>query len=423
METEKSAPESAFGMCSGKEVKLPLSCDWLALTLHLVDRPCGCPAGHVWAYYSSTNVWASRWALFNEFGEKVFTLLFQPRQSIINSQAALLEVANEWLYHGLGITGVLSLLSQVVRFDVKGISRLDLAVDFNPTKRQSHIIKGLADGRYYVSGKQNRVPWFQRLTDTYYKPFWSGEVPFCQTWGHKTSDVRWKLYFKTKELRDNAKGCGFDKPYIVDMWRDIGLDERNVWRLEVSVHNCNGFEFMGEKLTFDRFMHSGSDLFQALYSSRFQVRRDQHHADRSNDRLTRFLDVGNLRDGFKVRRRDNMVEHNGRLTLLRHLCNDIKTEEVLLSDVSREAVIEAIGRVMEQDRFESYFRIVEGMEFDDWVEWLRVKAYYFGEEHIKEAGTTAAIEMAMVEAGIIDTDPLATESLMSHNKQLKIELQ
>lgn len=396
---------------------LPLSVDWLALSLRLEERPSGCPAGHRWAFYSPTNVWASRWCLFNEYGEKVFTLLFQPRQSIIHPRAALLEVANEWLYHGIGFQGVLGLLSQVVCFQVCGISRLDLAADFNPNKHQSHIIKGLADGTYYVGGKRNGSGFWSVNNDEFYPEMWRGRIPHCQSWGHKTSDVKWKLYYKTKELRDAAGGVNFDKPYIVDMWRDVGLDVTNVWRLEVSVNNCNNFDFMGERLSYDRFLRSGSDLFQSLYTSRFSVARNQGHKDKTNDQKVPLLDVGALRDAFKVHRNEHLVEHNGRLALLRHLVNDVQKEEVLVSDIAREAVLEAIEKIMEQDRFESYLRAMVGQSFDEWREWLRVQAYYFGEEHRAEIMDDTIVEMAMVDAGLIDTDPLGTSTLMSQPVQ------
>ena len=88
------------------------------------------------------------------------------------------------------------------------------------------------------------------MTDPWVPEMWRGEVPYDQSWGHKTTDIKWKLYYKTKELRDNAGGSTYDKPYIVDMWRDVGLDESNVWRLEVAFHNANRFEFEGERLSY-----------------------------------------------------------------------------------------------------------------------------------------------------------------------------
>lgn len=390
--------------------KIPLSVDWLALSLRLKSRVGAAPEGHSWAFYKCTNVWNSRWCLYNDHGEKVFTLLFQPRSSVINADVALFEVANEWLYHGIGINGVLGLLRQSCDFEILGISRFDLAADFNPTLRQAGIIRRLARGDCYVQKKQNRVPWWQSLNDDWLPEMWRGECPYDQTWGHKTTDVRWKLYYKSKELRDAAGGKTFDKSYIADLWREVGLDVNNVWRLEVAVHNANRFNFMGEKLTFERFMHSGSDLYQSLYCSRFKVRVRQGHADRSNDRELPFLPVGRLNDAFKCRINDTKKEYNGSLTLLRHLCNDIMTEQVLLNEPVREQLLDTIEVIIERDGLNRYFRAIVGDEFDSWKEWVRVQAYYYGTENIsRQEFEEPSLEKAMLESGLIkdNTQPLS----------------
>lgn len=387
--------------------------DWLALTLRLNSRIGSAPDGHTWAFYSGTNVWNSRWCLYNEYGEKVFTILFQPKSGVIDSSCALFEVANEWLYHGIGINGVLGLLRQCCEFDILGISRFDLAADFNPSPRQAGIIKRLARGDCYVQKKQNRVPWWQSMTDSWVPEMWRGEVPYDQSWGHKTTDIKWKLYYKTKELRDNAGGSAYDKPYIVDMWREVGLEESNVWRLEVAVHNANRFDFMGERLTFNKLMHSGSNLFQSLYTSRFAIRARQGHADRSNDRIIPFLPVGAIKDQFKCRRPNVIAEnndsfslpiarHNGCLTLLRHLTSDIMTEQVLINEPVRESLLSTIEVIIERDGLERYFRAIVEDDFDNWKEWVRVQAYYYGQENLLAGRTVVpSMESAMIEAGLI----------------------
>lgn len=418
------------------EVKLPLSVDWFALTLSLTSFVREAPSGHVWAKYSPTNVWAGRWVLYNDHGEKVFTLLFHPRSKIISPDRALLEVANEWLYHGLGISGCLQLLSQCVGFEILGISRIDLAVDFTPDGEQTKIIKALGCGSMYVAGKQNRVPWFQSITDKWFPAQWLGEVPYDQTWGHKTTDIRWKLYYKSKELRDGAGGVGYDKPYIVDMWREVGIDERNAWRLEVSIHNANQFKYMGERLGFYDFMHSTPDIYKALYTDRFIIRKREGHKDKSNDTRVDFLPVGRLHGAFRKQRSEILAEHHGSLTLLRHLVADVQTEEVMMNDTVRESVIATIGNILENDGLSKYFNVVTGMDFESWMEWLRCKAYYFGEEYGVEhkiAGREdlgEKMETALLESGIVQPSfiPLDSSSLsVSHSgarqsEQLKLNL-
>lgn len=396
------------------EQLIPLSVDWLGLTLRLRTPISSCPDGFRWAYYSPTNVWQSRWCLFNEWGDKILTILFQPRQSIIKADCALIEIANEWLYHGLGIRGALSLLSQCCEYQVLGISRLDLAADFAPTTHQATVIRSLSDGSMYVAGKRCGSEFWSNNRDPELHHMWWGSVPHCQSWGHKTSNVKWKLYYKSKELREGISGKGFNKPYIVDMWREVGLDETNIWRLEVSLKNCNTFDYMGEKLTFERFMHSGTDLYKSLYTSRFDIRRNEHHADRTNDHRIDFLPIQRLEDAFKVHREEKIVEHNGAMTLLRHLITDITKEEVLICDTVRESVLTNIAAIIENGRMEKYFEMCVGMSFDDWAEWLRVQAYYFGEEHKQPREDNGEqMERALLDAGVIDIPPLGAPSSQS----------
>ena len=384
----------------------PLSLDWMAITLRLLSPVSAAPDGHRWACYAPTNVWASRWCLFNEFGEKVFTLLFQPRQSIIKADRALLEVANEWLYHGLGVSGCLRLLNECCKFGILGVSRLDLACDFVPDITQAAVIRGLYTGKYYVSGKRNGNQWWSESKDKGLNPMWQGLCPHDMNWGHKTSDVKWKLYYKTKELKDEAGGFGWSKPYIVDRWHEFGLDDTNVWRLEVSLRNCNNFDFMGEPLSYERAMHNTTQLFKSLYTSRFLVRENQGHKDRTNDADVHFLDIGACRDAFRVHREDRDVAHNSCLTLLRHLVADVQTEQVLLNEQVREATLDMIERLLEVNVLGKYFHTVVGDSFESWREFLRVKAYYYGEEFKHSCEDKGEkMEGALMDAGMVDYRP------------------
>ena len=384
---------------------LPLSLDWMGLTLQLFSPVGKAPENPKWACYSPTNVWASRWCLYNDYGEKVFTLLFQPRQYIIKSNRALLEISNEWLYHGIGVTGCLALLEKCCTFGILGVSRADLAVDFNPNYIQRDVISGLFSDRFYVAGKQNGNGWWSRRDDKNLNSMWQGFCPHDMNWGHKTSDVKWKLYYKTKELRDEAGGMGFSKPYIVDKWREFDMDINNVWRLEVSIKHGNNFDFKGQSLTFDAVMHDTIDLFKSLYTSRFVIRVNEGHRDKTNDSSVIFLPIGKLRDAFKVHRDDHDVAHNSCLTLLRHLIADLQTEQVLMNDQVREAAIAMLGQLIEINQLGRYFYTIVGESYDSWVEFLRVKAYYYGEEYNKQhAGDDGStIDSALVEAGIVRT--------------------
>jgi hypothetical protein len=81
------------------------------------------------------------------------------------------------------------------------------------------------------------------MTDPWVPEMWRGEVPYDQSWGHKTTDIKWKLYYKTKELRDNAGGNTYDKPYI-DPEENVSLMAEAEYRFPAS-SKLNGWAVKG----------------------------------------------------------------------------------------------------------------------------------------------------------------------------------
>ena len=333
----------------------------------------------MWREYSATNVWNKRRILYTEDGDKVLTLLYEPRACKDNSHdgkstgflaknAALLEIENEWLYHGGGYWRILDTLRSSVFFEVIGISRLDLCVDFVPTKSQSATIDNLYNGKYYVVGKRNGSDFWSRNKNEKLKKDWLNRViPHNQSWGHKTSAIKWKLYYKSKELLDAMGGKFYDKPYIVDMWRINGLDTSNVWRLEVSMKHLNDYSIYGHPITLDWLEDNQLELFCQMYNQRFQIRKNQGHLDRSNDDEVEFLPIPKIMRTFQRNDPKSHRQHNGRITLLRHLVQSLDDEQVLLDAVSRNAVFDHIASILNRDNLNNYFLAITGQWFDEWV--------------------------------------------------------
>lgn len=349
------------------EQKLLLNCDWLGLSLHLAGEPQPL-SGYIWKEYTATNVWKKRRVLWTEDGDRVLTLLSEPHSSTINAQSALLEIENEWLYHGGGYAHILDLLSRSVLYYITGISRVDLAVDFCPDEAQKEVIFGLASGEYYVKGKSNRVPWWTMIRSEKLHPMWNGRnVPYDQSWGHKTTDIKWKLYYKTKELLDAGGGKFMMKPYIVDQWRINGLDATNVWRVEVSCRKLNNYHLYGSRIDIDSLQRNFQELFLQLYESRFKIRLNAGHKDKSNDPVVTFLSVPQITYTFKKRETANERQHNGRITLLRHLVESLDDEQVLLDKRSRDAVFEHMALLIERDNLQNYFFAMTGKWYDEFI--------------------------------------------------------
>lgn len=344
---------------------IPLSTDWFALSIRLGGDELRTPAHHHWEVSDvGTNVWGKRSILFNEYGEKVLTLLSKPKSSIIDPSMALVEVANEWLYHGIGVHGALLKLKWSVPYEVIGLSRLDLAVDFNPNEKLSRTIKGLAIGALSVGMKQNGSGFWSVNHDEWMPEMWRDKrIQHDMNWGHKESDVKWKLYYKSKELKDAVSNKGWDKPYIVDMWKDAKLDPFNVWRLEVSIKRCNKLIFLGEPLNMELWQRHTVDLWNSLYESRFQV----YTAGKGKKRQVPFLPHGEG-SSIKCRKYEGDRVSSARTGLLRQLVKSLESDEVRLDAPTRRDVLSTIDGIVRRDNLFRYFEGMTAIKYDDWVE-------------------------------------------------------
>lgn len=343
-----------------------LNNDWLAESITLTGEERKPPRGYKWVEYDGTNVWLRRRCLFNEYGDKVFTLLDKPKSSIIRPDAGLLEIANEWLYHGIGVRGVEKLLRYCVEYKCIGLSRVDLAMDFEPNVVQQGIIMGLSQGKMYVSGKRSGSGFWSTNNDEWMPECWRGKaIPHCQSWGHKTTSVKWKLYYKSKELRD-AGGGWFDKPYIVDQWREAKLDINNVWRLEVSIHNANQLLFDGVPVSRDVWYKNTVALAQSLYTQRFMVRENNGHRDKTNDKVVLFLPVRNITP-IRCKPSEGECQRNGRISLLRGLINSLSCESVANDEKTVKGVVEHVNSIVQRDGLQYYFRGMVGETVEEWI--------------------------------------------------------
>ena len=348
------------GMC--------LNTDWLGVSV-LFDNnlPSEPPPQHHWQVCErGTAVWDFRAILWNQYGEKVCTVLAKPKStSFLHVRAGLIEIANEWLYHGIGVGGVLDLVHWSASFTVTGLSRLDLCMDFQPSPEQVDIIKGLSEKRYYVVGKQNRVEFCGSVSEPWANPVWNEFCPYQQSWGHKTTQVKWKLYYKSKELRDNGGGW-FDKPYIVDCWRKAGIDENNAWRLEVSLVDCNSLILDGNPITYARWVEDMESIYTSLYVGRFKVRVKEGHKDKTNDKELRFLPIDTAAR-TRCKHYEPATGRSARVSLLRSLVKYGEKEEVFMDEVSSRALCEHVERIVMNDDLERYFKEMTGKTLGQWT--------------------------------------------------------
>lgn len=125
-----------------------------------------------------------------------------------------------------------------------GISRIDICADFNQfsTIDPKALIEGFAAKKFRHIGRGVGALYFNHGIgaehDLQGHPV--KDYGVCYTglsFGNHSSDAHVYLYNKSEELKTQG-----DKPWIRDTWKAAGLDQRHVWRLEVSIKS-KGLKF------------------------------------------------------------------------------------------------------------------------------------------------------------------------------------
>ena len=294
-----------FGGVGGKPPTIIgiINVDWLSFSVKLHESATERDA-HDWIFNSlpssykaieltGTNIYKRRLIVYNRDGSKMLTLLCSPYSRAIPRNSALVEVANEWLYKGFG--WVMDLLCDWHPCSFLCLSRLDVCCDFVGTPQRLALIRKLAANRAYVQGKRDGSAFFSYSMER------SGceRIPRCLSWGSKNSNIKWKVYNKSNEIFEfsptGGKVC--HKPYIVAQWDSQGWDVSQIWRCEVSICPMYKFQFHEKRLKWSDVLNGFTmeDLFVSLYMSRFVVRLNQGHSDRSNDTRVHLLaDFGHV---------------------------------------------------------------------------------------------------------------------------------
>lgn len=157
-----------------------------------------------------------------------------PYSSILPPYAVIVRFVNRALY----LPNFWELADDMLRqnlFECKGISRVDICADFNDfaSIAPRALIEGFAAKTLRHIGRGVGALYFDhRVVNKEYGVNYTG-----LSFGTHSSDAHVYLYNKTFEL--DTQG---DKPWIRDTWRNVGLDIRNVWRLEVSIKS-QGLKF------------------------------------------------------------------------------------------------------------------------------------------------------------------------------------
>ena len=161
-----------------------------------------------------------------------------PYSSILPPYAIIVRFTNRTLYMP-NFWDIAFRFLELNRIEVRGISRIDICADFNQfaTIDPKSLIEGFAAKRLRHIGRGVGALNFDHGVERGdYGVRYTG-----LTFGKHSSDAHVYLYNKSFELMTQG-----EKPWIRARWKNVGLDERNVWRLEVSISR-EGLKFKDKK--------------------------------------------------------------------------------------------------------------------------------------------------------------------------------
>lgn len=157
-----------------------------------------------------------------------------PYSSILPPDAVIIRFVNRALY----LPNFWQLADELLQLNLlscRGISRIDICADFNDfaTISPKALIEQFAAKRLRHIGRGVGALYFDhRVVNKEYGVNYTG-----LSFGTHASGAHVYLYNKSFELLTQG-----DKPWIRDTWVNVGLDVRNVWRLEVSIKS-EGLKF------------------------------------------------------------------------------------------------------------------------------------------------------------------------------------
>lgn len=214
------------------------------------------------------------------------TISADANEEILPTGHAVVKIDNFYLYHfAARFRPFVEWLLRRLDCHFHGITRLDIAYDFNSFNNRrepenfikaflrNEIVK-LQKTKFDVFAEHDRENRFHAIR-----------------FGSKLSIVNYKLYNKSKEMRDEK-----EKAHIMDSWKRSLLDlTKDVWRLEFSIKANTAVllnEWGNEK--FHDLCTLNLERYAGLFHFLFQKYFDFRHHDRSKCRKDRMKPVNLL---------------------------------------------------------------------------------------------------------------------------------
>lgn len=353
------------------DAKYCINCDWLAFSVKLNEREpeLQCPAGYRLEVLQGNNIYRNRFVLYDADGRKCLTALWSPYSSVLDATIMTVQAAN-WMLYSVSASYIMDLLLQIVDCEFNSVGRVDICCDFEMTQQRVEVLKHLNSGHYYIQGKKEGSVWWHSF-DKKGDGFVHRDL-HCLSWGSKKSEIKWKVYFKSREIGlVDSKGEDCDKPYIRDEWIGADFDVMNVWRCEVSLSGASCLRYGDRKIGLDDCLSGAwlAQVFADMMGSRFVVRMNQGRRDghKNNDKRIEFLQMS--WEGAHIswaRPKDGPVCSDG-VALLRRLMAGLENPVAKVNANVFEAMATAIYDVVREQRLEHYFERKFGADVETYL--------------------------------------------------------
>lgn len=333
--------------------------DWLQFSV-LTDTPdpeIMCPDGLRLEICNGNNIFENRALVYDSRGAKILTLLWKPYSKVLPSNLMTVQVANEYLYlpSGMGIKWAWDDVQQIVDCTFNAIGRFDVCLDFEGSPNRNEFLRHLNSGHYYAQRKSEGSSWWHSIDEA------KGvkNQLHCLSWGSKKSEIKVKIYHKSRE-QGLLNSDQPEKPWIVDEWSQMGMDCKNVWRLEFSFSGAGQLRHRGKIVSLDNLSDS-EWLLQVLcdsYHHRFVTRRNEgkRQGHKNNDDRVYLLDLPDAPSMLKWAD-PKAVDHEtpASITLLRSLMRQIDNPAIICHRPTYETYASTIQQVIRDHRLYSYF--------------------------------------------------------------------
>lgn len=307
-----------------------LNCDWLqySVMLERKEPDLCCPPRYRLELCQGNNVFQHRALLFDSQGRKVLTLLWCPYSTVLNPLVMTVQLANQFLYCNY-IAQSYRLVQTIVPCCFNSVGRFDICCDFTMTNQRMDLVKHLNSGHLYVERKTEGSAFWHEVELEGHKH----KQLHCLSWGSKHSEIKVKLYNKTREL-GMMNGGKPEKPWIAEEWDIAGIDNQRAWRLEFSLTSNGQLRYKDEPVRLDHIASYSwlARVYFDLYFARFVTRVNQgrkkgHH---NNDKRVFLIDLPT--DGEKLHWQSlnsRGMESAPAIQLLRSMLRQLNNEALL----------------------------------------------------------------------------------------------